>query len=96
MSNVIKIEAYIDDNNRLIMHYSKCINEATIKILRKSAPNKKWNINTTYKANLTYELFKTIAFKFIFAEDIKIDEVINYVEEKLQEIEEHFSERKER
>lgn len=88
MSNVITIEAYIDDYNRLIMHYSECINEATIKILRKSAPNKKWNINTTYKANLTYELFKTITFKFIFNKNIKIDEVINYVEEKLQDIEE--------
>lgn len=92
MSNVITIEAYIDDYNRLIMHYSKCINEATIKILRKSAPNRKWNINTTYKANLTYELFKTIAFKFIFVENPNIDEIIDYVETKLRQIIEDLQE----
>lgn len=92
MGDVIIIEKHLDGNNRLTMHYSKCVNEATIKILRKSVPNRKWNINTTYKANLTYELFKTIAFKFIFVENPNIDEIIDYVETKLRQITEDLQE----
>ena len=34
MGDVIIIEKHLDGNNRLTMHYSKCVNEATIKILR--------------------------------------------------------------
>lgn len=86
-SDVVVIEKWIDNNSRLTIHYSECIKETTIKILRKSAPNVKWNINTTYKAKINYELLKTITQKFVFIPHPNVDEIIDYVEQQLRKIE---------
>ena len=88
MSDVIIIEKHIDnDSATLVMHYSQCINEATIKIRRKSKPNLKWNTVSTYKAELPFELFKEVALKFIFVENPKVEEIANFIEAKLKECE---------
>lgn len=84
----ITIEKYINNCDKLTIRYSECINEVTIKILRKGAPNKKWSINSTFKANITYELMKTITYKFIFVPHPNTEDIIKYVEKQLERIEE--------
>ena len=81
------IEKYLTDNERMVLHYSEYVNEATIKIFRKSKPNLKFKSHSTYKAVITYDLLKELAEKYIFVKNPDLKEIINFVEEKLKLIE---------
>ena len=93
-SDVVVIEKWINSNDRLNMHYSKCVHEATIKLLRKGNPNLKWKMESTYKANIPYDLFKEIALKFIFVEYPDTEEIIDFVETRMKEYDEVKNETK--
>lgn len=81
------IEKYLNDNERMVLHYSEYVKEATIKIFRKSKPNIKFKTHTTYKAQITYELLKELAEKYVFVKNPNLKEIVDFVEEKLKLIE---------
>lgn len=85
MSDVIIIEKLLEDNSSLRMHYSECVNEATIKIIRRSKPNLKWKVQATYKADLPYEVFREVAQKFVFEKHTDMDVIVDFIESQVKE-----------
>lgn len=81
------IEKYLNDNERMVLHYSEYVNEATIKIFRKSKPNIKFKSHTSYKAEITYDLLRELAEKYVFQKNPELKEIIDFVEDKLKMIE---------
>lgn len=81
------IEKYLNDNERIVLHYSEYVNEATIKIFRKSKPNLKFKSHTSYKAEITYDLLRELAEKYVFQKNPELKEIIDFVEDKLKMIE---------
>ena len=80
--DAITIEKFINDNDKINLHYSECINEATIKIIRKGKPNIRYKME--YKAEITYDILKELALKFCFVKNPKTEDIIDFIEEKLK------------
>lgn len=92
--DVIVIEKHLNYNERLVLHYSEFVQEATIKIFRKSKPNVKFKTHTSYKAEITYDFFKEIVDKYVFVKNPDLQEIIDFVEKWLQQNEEDIVNKK--